>query len=401
MKIGVTTMGCDAGKSGIGRYTAMLLSRWIEREENLQLFGHDSEREVWTGGRGVPWCSVAERWKNPLASIVWHQAVLPHKSKEVDVLFLPAGNRRLSWFVDVPSVGTVHDCSSLHVRGKYDRAREFYIKQVLPRMMQRLDHVITVSESTKRDLVGYCGLDPESVSVIPLAADHDVFFPRDKEQCRADLRRRFGLSNPFLLFTSRIEHPGKNHIRLIRAFNKLKLRTDIPHDLVFVGPERERAEEVRTFAARSLFAESIHFAGMIPDADLPLFYNAADCLVFPSLYEGFGLPLLEAMACGTRVVCSNRSSLPEVAGNAALLFDPEDPDDMAESMARMVFEPESKRESRVQASIRRAAEFSWSRTANTTLQLLKKVGGKLLSPELTTVHTAPHTISEPETSAVR
>ena len=373
MKIGVTTMGCDAGKSGIGRYTTTLLSHWIDRNEDLQLFGHDSERLVFTGGREVAWNSVNERWKSPLASVLWHQTALPRKTQNLDVLFLPAGNRRLPILLNVPSVGTVHDCSSLHVHGKYDRAREFYIKQVLPRLMQRLDHIITVSESTKHDLVGYCGIAPNRISVIPLAADASVFFPRNVSDCREDLCRRYALSQPFLLYTSRIEHPGKNHIRLIRAFEKLKMSTGIPHDIVFVGPERERAEEVRAFAARSACAASIRFAGMVSDDDLPLFYGAAEALVFPSLYEGFGLPLLEAMACGTRVLCSNCSSLPEVAGGAALLFDPENEDQIAEQMARIIFETDAQRAERIQRGVNRAAEFSWGRTAKTTLKLLKRV----------------------------
>jgi len=374
MKITMTTLGCDAGKSGIGRYAATLLEQWLGSGVDIRVLGHDSERAQFVPpGRAVEWRSVPERWSKPVPSVFWHQAVLPWVTKGEDVLFLPAGNRRLPVRKTVPTVATVHDCSSLHIEGKYDRARDFYIKRVLPWLMQKLDHVITVSESTRLDLVNYCGVAPEKISVIPLAADHAVFFPRQRAMCKERLQGRYGLSKPFLLYISRIEHPGKNHVRLIHAFESLK-KQGFPHQLVFAGPDKERADEVRAAATASAFADDIRMVGPVPGEDLPHFYCAADVFVFPSLYEGFGLPLLESMACGTPVACSNLSSLPEVAGNCAQLFDPYDVDDMTNEISELLGESEEDRSGRVLRGLARAAEFNWERTAAETLKVLEAAG---------------------------
>jgi len=374
MKITVSTLGCDAGKSGIGRYIVTLLEHWVHGGLNLAIYGHDSERASLISGDGARyWKSVSEIWRRPVPSVLWHQAVLPRASCSSDVLFLPAANRRLPVYHSVPSVGTVHDCSSLHVENKYDAAREFYIRQVLPWLMQKLDHVITVSESTKTDLVDYCGIPASRITVIPLAADHLIFFPRDKAECRVVLSRKHKISQPFLLYVSRIEHPGKNHVGLIHAFEILKQTYAVPHDLVFVGPERERSEQVHEVARRSPCSGSIRFIGPVPGDDLPVFYNAAEVFVLPSLYEGFGLPILEAMASKTPVSCSDRSSLPEVAGGCATTFNPYDEADVAEAILRLLQEDSVARLERVERGFARSAQFTWNSTSDRTLEVLQRV----------------------------
>ncbi len=376
MKIATTTLGCDGGLSGIGRYASALLERWTDDNVDLSIHGHDSDWNAFIpSDRKVDWHPVSEHWKKPLPSVLWHQVMLPHLARKADVLFLPAANRRLSYAHTVPSVGTVHDCSSFHIHGKYDRARDLYIKRVLPRLMQRLDHVVTVSESTRRDLIDLCGVRPQDITVIPLAADTSTFFPRDPEASELRLKQRFGIAAPFLLYTSRIEHPGKNHVRLIAAFENLKKQYRIPHQLVLVGPDKERAAEVHRAAALSSASAAIILTGSVPAADLPHLYSAADALIFPSLYEGFGLPILEAIACGTVVACSDRSSMPEVAGNCAVLFDPEDPAAIARGMLHLISESQADRESRVQSGLRHVARFSWHRTAASTLDVLHRAAG--------------------------
>jgi glycosyltransferase involved in cell wall biosynthesis len=395
LKIATTTLGCDGGLSGIGRYASTLLERWTSNNVDLSIHGHNSDRAAFIpSDRKVEWRPVPEYWKKPLPSLLWHQVMLPQLVRKADVLFLPAGNRRLPVAHTVPSVGTVHDCSSFHVHGKYDRAREVYIKQVLPRLMQQLDHVITVSESTRRDIIDLCGVRPQDITVIPLAADTSTFFPRDPAVSRLHLKQRFGIVAPFLLYTSRIEHPGKNHSRLIAAFELLKKQHRIPHQLVLVGPDKERAAEVHRAAALSSAAADIIFTGSVPAADLPHLYSAADALIFPSLYEGFGLPLLEAMACGTVVACSDRSSMPEVAGNCAVLFDPEDPAAIARGILQLLSESPADRASRLQSGIQHVANFSWDRTAASTLNVLHRTAGFAVAPNGKKIAAfAPHSSS--------
>jgi glycosyltransferase involved in cell wall biosynthesis len=313
---------------------------------------------------------------SPVRNVLWHQLELPRccRERRFDVLFLPAGNRRLPVWSPCPTVGAVHDFSSIHVKGKYDRARTLYITRVLPFLVRRLTHVITISESSKRDILEYARVPEERVTVTPLAADPAVYFPADQEEAAAKLAARYPLRPPFILYTSRIEHPGKNHANLIRAFAKLKRAEKIPHQLVLAGSDWGRADQVHRTAEESGFAGDILFTGFVPGADLPRFCQAADIFVFPSLYEGFGLPILEAMSCGTPVACSNISSMPEVAGDAAALFDPYDEDSIASAIRSIITHADLRK--RLAASgLDRSRQFSWAKTAAQTLAVIRSVAG--------------------------
>lgn len=376
MRVAVTTAGCDGGLSGIGRYTSALLQQWQSAEVDLRVFGFDDERKHFLpSSKEDQWSTIPSFWKKPLANVLWTQTALPLASCGADVLFLPAGNRRLPLYSEVPTVGTVHDLSALHVAGKYDPARNFYIKRVLPKLIERLTYVVTVSENSRRDILSNCDLKEERITVIPLAADAEIFRARDADEAHFTLRHRLPFASPFLLYTSRIEHPGKNHVGLIEAFELLKRRYKLPHQLVFVGPEKERADEVRRRAVKSLYATEIHFMGAVPALELPLFYNAADILVFPSFYEGFGLPLLEAMMSHLPLACSRTSSLPEVAGDAAEYFDPSDVESMADAVACLLQESAQRRTRRITLGSEIASRFTWERTAASTLRILTRCMG--------------------------
>jgi glycosyltransferase involved in cell wall biosynthesis len=246
----------------------------------------------------------------------------------------------------------------------------FYIRQVLPFLIRRLDHVLTVSESSRRDIIEYAGVPADRVTVTPLAADHTTYFPGDREEARRVMASRYGLERPFVLYTSRLEHPGKNHVRLIQAFERMKKATGAPHQLVLAGSEWSGSEAVHEAAAKSPFAADIVFPGFVPGGDLPAFYRAAEVFIFPSLFEGFGLPIIEAMACGTPTACSNLSSMPEVAGDAAPTFDPYQVEEIEAVLTRLVTDAPWREECR-QKGIARAQQFNWTRTAETTLAVLR------------------------------
>jgi len=291
------------------------------------------------------------------------------------VVFMPAGNRRLAWNYPCPAVGTVHDFSSLHVAGKYDRARMFYIKTVLPALTRRLDRVLTVSESSKKDIVDYARFPADRVTVTHLAADPGAFSPGDGEASKKRMAENHGLDAPYFVYISRIEHPGKNHATLIRAFDRFRRETPDRAILALAGSDWNRAEEVHAEAVRSEFRDDIRFLGFVPDEDTADLYRGSRAMIFPSLYEGFGLPLLEAMGCGTPVACSNCSSLPEVAGDAALLFDPTNDDDLAGALERL-WKDDGIRERCCEEGLKRAATFSWQRTAELTLETLERAHGE-------------------------
>lgn len=375
MKIGMTTFGGDGGKSGISQYILNLLGAWAVEDPPcpIEVLVYRDEETLFLrkGGRCLLPLCFEGRLRPPVLNIAWHQTHLPGLcgKRAYDVLFLPAGNRRLPLHLPCPSVGTVHDFSSVHVEGKYDPLRMFYIRKVLPFLIRRLTLVLTVSESSRRDILAYAGVPSDKVRVTPLGVDHDVYFPRDPEAALPVLSARYGVRPPYLLYISRIEHPGKNHIRLIEAFSRMKARERLPHQLVLAGSDWTRAEEVHRAAKEAPARENILFTGFVRSEDLPLFYAGADLFVFPSLYEGFGMPILEAMASGVPVLCSNLSSLPEVAGDAALLFDPYNEEDMAGAMTRVLGDPGMRARLRA-AGLSRSRRYTWSSTAAGTLEAL-------------------------------
>jgi glycosyltransferase involved in cell wall biosynthesis len=377
MKIGISTFGGDGGKSGISQYIIQLIREFARRPDGctFEVIGYGDERAVFVPeSGGITHLPFGSNLRSPIRNLFWHQTSLPRHCREraFDVLFLPAGNRRLPMYSPCPTVGTVHDFSSIHVPGKYDRARMLYITRVLPLLIRRLTHVLTISESSKRDILEYARVAEEKVTVIPLAADPGVYFPRDAEEAAAMVSKRHAVRPPFILYTSRIEHPGKNHARLIRAFAELKRKDGIPHQLVLAGTDRERADEVHRVARESGCAKDILFTGFVASEDLPLLYQAANLFVFPSLYEGFGLPILEAMACGTPVACSRISSMPEVAGDAAVLFDPKEECSIAAAIGSIITGTDLRRDL-AGRGLERSRQFSWARTAAQTLGVIRSL----------------------------
>jgi glycosyltransferase involved in cell wall biosynthesis len=371
-RVGLTTFGTDGRRSGIGQYVAHLLPHLAELglSETGEVLAHADEASFFSAG--VPVVEFGTGFRHPALNVAWHQAVLPGWSRRrgYDVLFLPAANRRATVWAPCPTVGTVHDFSMLHVDGKYDPLRGVYIRQVLPALARRLTRVIAPSEASRRDIVGHAQVPEERVHVIPHGVDHRRYTPGDPEEA-ARTAARHGIEGPYVVYVSRLEHPGKNHVRLIEAWDEVKRRTGAPHRLVLAGSDWMGAEHVHAAARGARHGDSIVLTGYLPGADLADLYRAADLMVFPSLYEGFGMPLLEAMACGTPVVCSNVSSLPEVASEAGLLFDPAEPSSIARAIESVLVSPSLAGDLR-DRGLARAAEFNWRRSAERTLEVLRQ-----------------------------
>lgn len=375
MRIGVTTFGADGGKSGISQYLINLMKAFAisPQGEDFEVATYGDERSIFVPEAAhIEALSMAGPHRATLQDILWHQTSLPRlcRSRRYDVLFLPAGNRRLPAVSPCPTVGTVHDFSSIHMRDKYDRSHLFYVTKVLPALVRRLTRVIAVSKSAKDDIVTFAGVPEERVTVIPNAVDHGVFFPDDPEAAHARLARKMAIRSPYILYLSRLEHPGKNHVRLLQAFAELKKREGIPHQLVLAGSDWDRAAEIHAAAERLPCAKDVVFTGFVASEDVPDLYRAADAMVFPSLAEGFGIPILEAMACGAPVICSRVSSMPEVAADAAVYFDPLEACSIAAGILRVI-ESESLKDNLRDRGINRAARFTWTEAATQTLAVLR------------------------------
>ena len=377
MKVGISSFAGDAGKSGISQYMINIFKRLPELsgEDEYVLFMTRSDREYFeTGQARVKIVAYPDWIGSPIVNILWHLIWLPVvlAKHRCDCVFMPAGNRRLGWWYGVPSISTVHDLSQLHVKGKYDPFRMFYIKRVLPRMMKRLDHIAAVSKATRRDLVTHVGIDPECIDVVYNGADLESYHPRDKKEAAQRVKQQLNLNTPYILYTARLEHPGKNHVRLIKAFAQLKHETGIPHQLVLAGSPWYGAEAIYASVRSFGVEQHVCFPGFVPNEELPSLYAGADLFVFPSLFEGFGIPLLEAMASGTPLCASNVASIPEVVRDAGLLFDPASTDAIQQAMGTLL--ADSKLRTRmVKRGLQQAGLFSWDDSARQLLSVIHAV----------------------------
>jgi len=267
----------------------------------------------------------------------------------------------------VPVVVTVHDVSFIEHPEFFRRAQALQLRITVGRTVRRAARVLAPSEFSKRAILRAFGLPEERVVVVPNAVS-DEFRPRPAAAAAEEIRRRYGIPSPFLLTVGDLQ-PRKNHEGLIRAFAEL-IRCDpkLPHRLVIVGQDGWYGAQIRRMAARSGVVDRIHFPGFVPDEDLRLFYAACEVFVFPSLYEGFGLPILEAMACGRAVACSNTTAMREVADAAAVLFDPRDLGQMMRAIRDLIADPEL-RARRERLGLDWAGRFSWDRTAEKTFEV--------------------------------
>ena len=322
--------------AGIGRYTRGLVAALaqIDQENEYTLFcaGQAPENQSWPENFSVRVSHVPARW----LTAGWHRFGIPVPAERVagtcDVFHSP--DFTLPPLREARGVVTVHDLSFLKLPECADPGLRSYLSRAVPRGVAQAARVLADSENTKHDLVELLNVTPDKVSVVPAGVESSFRPIRDTAKL-ADVRTRYNLPDWFILSVGTIE-PRKNLSRLISAYGQLRRQTGLPHSLVIAGKKGWLYQGIFEQVAREGLSEHVQFPGFVADADLPALYTLADLLAFPSLYEGFGLPPLEAMACGTPVVASNSSSLPEAVGTAALLVDAEDVDGLAEAIARVL-----------------------------------------------------------------
>jgi len=228
------------------------------------------------------------------------------------------------------------------------------------------DRIIAISQNTKKDLVEYFNVGDDRIAVIPLAA-REEFHPRPMGEVKAFVAKRWGLDKPYLLSVGTVE-PRKNLRHLIRVYCGLPEELRNRYPLVIAGGGGWLSSDIHQWIAEMGAQSSIHFLGYVPASDLPWLYCGATCFVYPSLYEGFGLPALEAMASGIPVITSNTSSLPEVVGDAGLLIDPRSEKELGSAMCKVLSDP-GLRQAMSGRGLDRAREFSWEKTAMETLKV--------------------------------
>ncbi len=270
-----------------------------------------------------------------------------------------------------PIVVSVHDVSFLEHPGYFPAPRALQLRLTVARTVARAARIVTVSEFSRRAISRAYGLDEGDITVVPNAAA-GAFRPLPHPAAAAWIWRRFGIAPPFVLNVGDLQ-VRKNQAGLVRAFAEMvRAFPQLAHHLVLAGKEGWSGDAVRRAARESGVAHRIHFLGFVSDEELLHLYNACEFFVFPSFYEGFGLPVIEAMACGRPVACSNGSAVSEVADGAAILFDPHSTTEMTRAMLDLALDTQLRlRMGRL--GLQRSAHFSWRRAAEKTLEVYHEV----------------------------
>jgi glycosyltransferase involved in cell wall biosynthesis len=360
-------------RAGIGRYTRGLVqalaSLDTENQYTLLVLGR-------TGAHFIPatlptnfrlrFAPISDRW----ATVLWYRLNLPLPvelfSGRADLFYGPSFTLPPTF---APSLLTVHDLSFLRYPQGAHPALLAWLTKAVPRSLGRAHHVLADSESTRADLTELMQVPADQITVIGAGVE-EHFQPVNEPEILARVRARYQLPDHFVLSISTLE-PRKNFTGLIAAFNQIATSAPDLH-LMIAGGKGWLYDDIFAAAEASPLRERIHFAGYVADEDLPALYSLATLFAFPSHYEGFGIPVLEAMACGTPVVCADNSSLPEIAGDAALLVEATDTDALADAMHQLLADA-SKREKLVQRGFTQAAKFTWEKAATRLIRVYHNV----------------------------
>ncbi len=368
MRVGFLTYALERPLAGIGRYAVELARALAAREDGLEIVLLTAGGPGPLAGLGLrqvslPGCRLLPgliTLGNLLIPILARRLRLDivHDTTGVTPLALGAGGAR--------TVVTVHDVIPWSFPGVSTTLDTVIYRRWLPWVLPRVDGILTVSECSRADLTRYLHIPPDRIHNTSEGVA-DAYRPAT-ESAIAQVRARYGLSAPYILYVGSVEE-RKNLRGVLQAYARLRQR-GLACSLAIVGAAKWKYDGIMRTLADLQLADEVVFTGYVPDDDLPVLYSGAAVFAFPSLYEGFGLPALEAMACGTPVVAANTSSLPEVVGDAALTVDPADVEALAEAMGRVLADEALRQELR-DKGLGRARQFTWQRAAERTVAVYR------------------------------
>lgn len=363
MKILVSCVPFDNGKSGISVYVRSVIKSLRAAGHELTLIVEPEAEQFFLEYELI----ILPKWtKKPIVSMLYHLFVLPFtiNKNNYDFCLILAGNRRTFGYYPLFTVAVIHDLAQYHVEAKYDKFRMCYLKKVLPFFIRRAPHVVAISNSTRNDLIQFWHVDSQKISV-----NYNGLSIEKSDKVTEFMRNNELKTKKYIFYVSRIEHPGKNHLNLIKAYEKLPKSLKESYKLVFAGSLWHGGEVVQEYAKESLDSKSIVFSGFIEMSELPEAYKNAKVYVFPSFFEGFGLSLIEAMYYQVPVCCSNNSSLGEIGEGAALLFDPNNIDEISEALRKILEDEDGICERLITAGNERWKLFNWDEHAKTLVEI--------------------------------
>ena len=369
MRIALDATSLPPAMLGAATYIVSLAHALAELESGLRLtvVVQASHASHFTSVPGLEVVQVPRM--SPWVRILWEQISLPRICRQVEVDLLHSPHYTLPLARGGRSVVTFHDMTFFRMPEVHLAYKWVFFRTIIRWSARRADAILVPSASTQSDLARLIAQTTAKTHVIPLGVSSS-FQPVRDPVVRRGVTERYGLPDEFLLYVGNLE-PRKNLPRLLEAYASLTNGRVIP-PLVLAGTRGWKDAPLREMIERLDLAGRLITPGYIPQEDLPAVYSMATAFVYPSLYEGFGLPVLEAMACGTPVITSNVSSMPEVAGDAAMLVSPQNVDALAEAMERLLAEPDLRLELS-RRGMARAGEFTWRRAAEATLVVYRQV----------------------------
>lgn len=369
MRIGVDARMIEW--SGVGRYTQNLLRSLakIDKENQYVLFCHQASVSLTPDARNFSKVIVTQPVFSMSSQLSWTREV-----NQASLNMFHSPHFVLPLLFTPGSVITVHDLIPLLFPGNLrSKAAQMYYTTMIKLATKKAEKIIAVSNCTKEDLIANLNVPARKIKVIPEAADERYHVVKRTEEFDIALKK-YGIKNKYLLYVGNYK-PHKNLIRLVEAFAKARKNLPEEYQLVLVGPRDKRYPEVSRLVKKLGLGKAVILAGFVSEKELLILYNTAVGFIFPSLYEGFGLPPLEAMANGLPVIASNVSSLPEVVGDAALLVNPEDVEEISQAVFKILTDEELRKKLR-RKGLARAKKFSWEKTAERTLEVYKRVAEK-------------------------
>lgn len=364
-------------QSGIGYYTENIIRSLIELDPNDDfsivgnLFASNSPKKLNISPNAHNYDYKLIRY---LPGKVWNQLIKRRMLPPVNVLFRDTPDVMVNFdFVRLPvsskvkSLTVIHDLAFLHYPEFVQSRNLARLKKFVPLAIEKSDRIVAVSESTKQDIVKSYKVDPQKIDVVSNAVNHKVFFP---QKLKLETQKKYRLPNNYILFIGNIE-PRKNIHGIIEAFGKLPVKLQETHPLVLVGGKGWNDEAIKSALNKSGAKQHITMVGYVDDQDLAQVYAGAQIFVFPSFYEGFGLPVLEAMACGTPTITSRVSSLPEVGGDAVLYVDPKQSSTIVDAVKKLLLDTTLQGQL-VKKGITHSKKFSWEQSAGQMLHAIRK-----------------------------
>ena len=364
----IVTFSASYRQAGVSRFTEQMI-RALQRRDTSDRYSVFVNDTAWGGFSDSPnlhlRCTRLPAAR-PAVRILWEQLLLPLLSARLDLLHCPVNV--LPMLASCPAVLTIHDLTFLRYPERFRPERQRYLATLTKLSAKKARRIMTDSANTKEDVIEMLHVPAERIEVVYPGLD-DAFAPASPEAL-VEFRRSKGLPDQFLLYVGTLE-PRKNVDTLVRAYSLLQAQGLRGWPLVIAGGRGWMFDDIFAEVERNDLVEQVQFAGYVPLDELPLWYGAASVFVYPSLYEGFGLPALEAMACGTPVVVSNTSSLPEVVGDAGAQVDPRNTAELAETLAE-ILQSSPKRQQMAAAGLKRAASFTWDKAAGQIVQVYRE-----------------------------